>query len=540
MDNIVAESNDTMINSLNFGLPETSQYITDRRFVNYFPSGSNVYAPNAGNKNIRFYLSGDDNTYLDLSSIRVFATVQNTDTARAKFLRPLAGLHGFLSRYRATVGGQLVQDIIEYNRHCELYNSFKPKDVRDMDDIENSANPRWDSDYHDYAIGLENLISIVDFTPNGQTEGTTSASGADAANTKVNIRGNKNGDRNDFGRTEKQYTRHSLTGIPGANGKARFSHKPCCGLLESNYYLPLRYAPLELEFTIVPNEGDPVVVPTAAEVAGQTDEFGYFFTNNAGVDAEGTTTTKWELNNVIIRAEVITLDNTVNNNIVSHLLGGSSLKLAFPMYHTITQTFNNAGTEINMNIVKSSSKLTGAFITLYRTPRQGVMNLKYLPDNYIYKRWNYFYNNQVNARINDSGDAGTPDLQGKGFQDYGRNLSWQIQLGNKKYPEFESQSLSETFYYLRRAIHYMNPDQDALSFSYRQYRENKFIIGMSFEKMADVNFTGVNTKMGSLITFKLKGTEGALPAGEAVEEIFTHLISEAVLEIRESGSVVYD
>jgi len=37
MDNVVAEANDTMINSLNFGLPETSQYITDRRFVNYFP-----------------------------------------------------------------------------------------------------------------------------------------------------------------------------------------------------------------------------------------------------------------------------------------------------------------------------------------------------------------------------------------------------------------------------------------------------------------------------------------------------------------------
>ena len=531
MDNIVAESNDTMINSLNFGLPETSQYITDRRFVNYFPSGSNVYAPNAGNKNIRFYMSGDDNTYLDLSSIRVFATVQNTDTARAKFLRPLAGLHGFLSRYRATVGGQLVQDIIEYNRHCELYNSFKPKDVRDMDDIENSANPRWDADYHNYANGLDKIL--VD-----TTDGATGTPGGNAGPGVVTV--NKDGDRNDWGRVDKRYTRHSLTGIPGANGKARFSHKPCCGLLESNYYLPLRYAPLELEFTIVPNEGDPVVVPTAAGVAGQTDEFGYYFTNTVGNDAEGNTTTKWELNNVIIRAEVITLDNTVNNNIVSHLLGGSSLKLVFPMYHTITQTFNNGGTEINMNIVKSSSKLTGAFITLYRTPRQGVMDLKYLPDNYVYKRWNYFYNNQINARINDAGDAGTADLQGKGFQDYNRNLSWQIQLGNKKYPEFESQSLSETFYYLRRAIHYMNPDQDALSFSYRQYRENKFIIGMNFEKMADVNFTGVNTKMGSLITFKLKGTEAPLPVGEEVEEIFTHLISESVLEIRESGSIVYD
>ena len=136
MDNIVAESSDVMINSLNFGLPETSQYITNRRFVNFFPSGSNVYNPNAGNKNIRFNISADDNNYIDLSSIRLFATLQNTDADRAKFLRPLGGLHCFMNRYRCTVGGQQVQDVIEYNRHCELYECFKPKDVRDMDDIE--------------------------------------------------------------------------------------------------------------------------------------------------------------------------------------------------------------------------------------------------------------------------------------------------------------------------------------------------------------------------------------------------------------------
>ena len=69
MDNIVAESNDEMINSLNFGLPSTSQYITSRRFVNFFPSGSNVYNANSGNKNIRFNISADDNNYIDLSSI---------------------------------------------------------------------------------------------------------------------------------------------------------------------------------------------------------------------------------------------------------------------------------------------------------------------------------------------------------------------------------------------------------------------------------------------------------------------------------------
>ena len=160
MDNIVSEANDAMINQLNFGLPETSQYITDRRFVNYFPSGSNVYAPNAGNKNIRFYISGDSNQYLDLSSIRLFATLQNTDGTREKFLRPLGGLHAFFNRYRATVGGQLVQDIIEYNRHCELFKSFKSKDVNEMDDIEGSANPSWDDKYHKYANGLDNFIKL--------------------------------------------------------------------------------------------------------------------------------------------------------------------------------------------------------------------------------------------------------------------------------------------------------------------------------------------------------------------------------------------
>lgn len=352
MDNVVAEAQDTMINSLNFGLRETSQYITDRRFVNYFPSGSNVYNPNAGNKNI--YISGEDNTYLDLSSVRLFATLQNTDGTQANFLRPLGGLHAFMNRYRRTVGGQLCQDIIEYNRHCEFHDSFKPRDVRDMDDIESSANPRWDADFHDYANGLD-----VFLTPNEAGNGVDVTKRVDPTGAGV-------GDHNECGRVDKRYTRHSLTGTPGGNGKARFSHKPCCGLMQSNYYLPLRYAPLELEFTIVNDQELPVVKPqgdgpTASAATRQVDDNGYYFQT-------GNTSVEWEIHNVIIRVETITLDNSVNNNIVSHLLQGQSLKLVFPMYHPITQTFNTGGGELNMNIVKSASKLTGASIILYRTP----------------------------------------------------------------------------------------------------------------------------------------------------------------------------
>jgi hypothetical protein len=39
----------------------------------------------------------------------------------------------------------------------------------------------------------------------------------------------------------------------------------------------------------------------------------------------------------------------------------------------------------------------------------------------------------VNAEINDGPLADTlPAQEGKGFQDYSRNLSWQLQVGNKK------------------------------------------------------------------------------------------------------------
>ena len=513
MDNIVSEANDTMINQLNFGLPETSQYITDRRFVNYFPSGSNIYSSSGGgNKNIRFYISGDSNQYLDLSSIRLFGNIKNTDTSdRAKFLRPLGGLHVFLERYRAMVGGQIVQDIIEYNRHCELYKAFKSKDVNEMDDIESSANPSWDDDYHRYANGLDNFIRL---NGNDPPDGVTV---------------DPNADHNEWGRIGFRHTRHSLSGIP-SDGQMRLGHKPCCGLLESNYYLPLRFAPLELEFTIVSDSNEPIVVPQGNGTT-ETDKNGYYF-------QAGNTSVLWEINNVIIRAEVITLDNTVDNNITKHLLEGQSLKLIVPQYHTLTQTFNAGGGEINMNIVKSASKLSTAFITLYRQKKQGTRYGQFLPDNYVHKRFNYFYNPMINSEINDGFDGAL--VPGQGFQDFSRNLSWQIQVGNKKWPEFECQSLSEAFYFLRRTLHYHNGDQNSLNISYKQYRENKFVIGISFEKMQDVNFTSINTKMGSLITFKIKGTEGPLVAGEQIQELFVHLVSESIVELRESGSVVYD
>ena len=115
-------------------------------------------------------------------------------------------MHAFFNRYRGTVAGQLVQDIVEYNRHCELYKAFKSKDVSEMDDIESSANPSWDADCHKYANGLDNMLQLdsiedgrVVGDPDKATEGKTDGAGTNG-DPKAIINGYMNGDHNEYGR----------------------------------------------------------------------------------------------------------------------------------------------------------------------------------------------------------------------------------------------------------------------------------------------------------------------------------------------------
>ena len=55
--------------------------------------------------------------------------------------------------------------------------------------------------------------------------------------------------------------------------------------------MPLRYAPMELQFQIVSSESDPVVVPQGSGTGTEVDKYGYYFQS-------GNTSTSWELNNV--------------------------------------------------------------------------------------------------------------------------------------------------------------------------------------------------------------------------------------------------
>ena len=146
MDLVIAETEPNIMNSLQFGLPESAAYITDRKQV-HFPSVSgNIFSASNGNKYLKFVITGEDNNYIiDLSSVCLSFDLVNTSTTAGEYLRPLGESHAFLTRYRCNANGLQINDIDNHNQVCEQMKSFKSEEVRNLDDIQEGCLTRFDS-----------------------------------------------------------------------------------------------------------------------------------------------------------------------------------------------------------------------------------------------------------------------------------------------------------------------------------------------------------------------------------------------------------
>lgn len=86
----------------------------------------------------------------------------------------------------------------------------------------------------------------------------------------------------------------------------------------------------------------------------------------------------------------------------------------------------------------------------------------------------------------------------------------------------------------------MQPDQDATEFCIPFASQKQFCNWHVIRWDCICQLYRCEYQNGTLTTFELKGTEGALDPAEKVSDISSHSISEYRLEIRESGTVVYD
>ena len=395
---------DNLIDSLSFKLRPGASYVNDRKSVSFFTQGGNEYQPN-GVRVIKIMLNGD--SWLDPSTVKIFCDITNTtnDETNSGLLPKIDGAWGFFKRMRILCGGQIVEDIDEFNRLSEMYHMMKPTNKRQNDAIEGFGGE---------ALG-RGAKRTVCFTP--------------------------------------------MSGLFGQNQK----------------FLPIRYAPIQIELELVSNAADVLFV--------------------AGLHLS----TSFKLENVQLKADLVTLDNSLDNEYSQHLLSGKTLPIHFSTFTCASQVITSLNTTVNVS--RALTRLKGVFVTLSKSNSQEVDN---------------FYHPMG------------------GNYEYEKELEFEMQIGSKKFPEYPIRSVAEAFYQLRKALglHDVNAQMDI---SGTEFRSSKFVVAIDTEKVLGSSFSGYNSKSGDLLTLKLKPTGDATIPGGTTAKLHYCLHFDSILNIKDAG-----
>ena len=290
-------------------------------------------------------------------------------------------------------------------------------------------------------------------------------------------------------------------------GKSKIvNFRPLCGLLNQDKFLPLKFVPIVLELEL----GD----ATDAVVTSQTYNVN---TNYDTIYTTGNTSNSWQIQNACVKCDICTLDNALNNSYIEHLLSGKSLPIQYSTY--ISQQSAVVGKSFAVQVVRAVSKLQKAFISFYS---DSALPLPF---------------RKPTITFHHPMDEMSPSA----FYDPDKEIQIYLQLGSKLYPEYPTTNLSECFYRLKETLNLPDHHQHAISIKFQHYIRNKFIYGVSFEKIADASWTGVNTKAGQVLMVNAKAVnEAGITQSNIATTMFTLLQAEQILEIRDVGCTVYD
>ena len=117
-------------------------------------------------------------------------------------------------------------------------------------------------------------------------------------------------------------------------------------------------------------------------------------------------------------------------------------------------------------------------------------------------------------------------------------IEFQMQLGNKLYPETPIRSHSEASYQLRKCLGVQSSALHSFNISGQSYKRRSFVIGIDTEAILQASFSGTNTRSGDLLNIKFDhlGTNSANYA----HSMYVILHSDNILQISDSGCAVFD
>ena len=109
---------------------------------------------------------------MDPATFRIMFNLNNLDTDAGKRLRPLGGPWSFFRRMRILAAGQLVEDIMEYNRIHEMIHIMIAKESRENDAAE-AFGVQWDSHTWWGGVSAERALNTTNFKGIAEGSGMT-------------------------------------------------------------------------------------------------------------------------------------------------------------------------------------------------------------------------------------------------------------------------------------------------------------------------------------------------------------------------------
>ena len=286
--------------------------------------------------------------------------------------------------------------------------------------------------------------------------------------------------------TRKTYRleNHDEAGIVGQGRRAMF--KPMLGIFNQDKLIPLRYAPLQIELELVNSGADAVFVD--AVTAGEK------YTPN------------WDITDVQCKCDLLTLDNSLENEYASHLLSGKTLPINFSTWNHTNQS-TGGDKNFSAHINRGLSRLKSVFITLGYN------------ESATLKSCNNFFHPMSITLTDQYGIA--------------NEHSFQVRVGSKLYPEYPVSSVTEALYQLKKTV------GAPFQMYARWYRTHKYVIGLDMEKISGAGFTGLSTKSGDLMTLTFRECSDYESQGTPYR-VYAALHYDCILNIKSEGVELLD
>ena len=478
MEAITNSSEDLLINSLSFKLPSGASYVQDRKSSTFWSVGSNAYTAVGGVKLIKFQLNGSDSDWLDPQSVVFQFELVNT--------APTPGTIG------DSVLRPLGQPHLFFKRLRVLAGGSVVEDIQDF-----GRNMELISSLQSEFV--RDNCDIQGF--GGRWDSTTSQNLVDLFSV----------DPTTLTPVEILTAQRGLLPQIAPQKSRIVNFKPLCGLFAPSQtkYLPLKFmGNLTLEFELC-DQNDAIITPQSYDA----------LTGYSAIFTSANTTNSWQIQNCCIKCDIVSLGE-LNNTYIEHLLSGKSLPIEYSTY--ISQQSSVAGKSFAVQVIRAVSRLQKAFITFYA--ENG-------PIQPFRKPTITFHHPMAETSTNPYNASYNPD----------KEVQINLSLGPKIYPEYPCTNISECYYRLKQAMNLPEYHQHSMSIKFRNYINNKFIFGLSFEKVQDADWTGVNTKAGQILMINCKAmSETGITSNNIASTMYTLLQAQQILEIRDVGCTVYD